>query len=76
MNVSVVELRYKTKEVLAAVARGERVAIVSRGREKGIIARGERAPSETKSHPFFGSKKRANVKAYMEQLRGGRFRDL
>jgi antitoxin (DNA-binding transcriptional repressor) of toxin-antitoxin stability system len=79
MNVSIVELRYKTKEVLKAVERGEQVVVVARGREKGVISRRASGPlTSAAQHPFFNSAKtrRRSVDAVMAELRGGRFRAL
>ena len=80
MEISIVDLRYKTKEVLKAVERGEEVVIIARGHEKGVISRRSRkaAPPTVASHPFFASEKKPgrSVKAVMTELRDGRFRAL
>ena len=82
MNASVVELRTKMKEVLKALKRNEQVKILYHGKVAGIIM-----PPKTKSkkmrvqdHPFFGMDLPAyrgkTVKQIMDELRGGRYRDL
>jgi hypothetical protein len=55
MKASIVDLRYKTKDILKALDRNESVTILYHGRVKGII-RPAREKSELKivDHPFFG----------------------
>jgi len=59
MEASIVDLRYKTKEVLLALERNEEVHIRYRGKLKGRIlpARQSTHPVQMSQHPFFGSAK-------------------
>jgi hypothetical protein len=77
VEASVVDLRYKMKDVLKALDRNEEVVVLYRGKEKGRIV-----PSKTKSgakkvesHPFFGMNAKAEqaVAEEMQTLRGGRY---
>jgi antitoxin (DNA-binding transcriptional repressor) of toxin-antitoxin stability system len=79
MKVFVVDLQYKMKDVLRALARGERVTILYHGKAKGVLV-----PVKTKPrgrvirHPFFGmtAADTRSVAEEMAALRGGRFRAL
>jgi antitoxin (DNA-binding transcriptional repressor) of toxin-antitoxin stability system len=76
MEASVVDLRYKTKEVLRALERNEEVRLLYRGKMKGRIIP-ERAEGEAKKvdeHAFFNSSEsdEAEVDAIMDELRRGR----
>lgn len=55
MEASIVDLRYKTAEILQALDRNEEVAVLYRGKVKGVIkpVRKKAALSVT-GHPFFG----------------------
>lgn len=75
MKTSVVDLRYKMKEVLSALGRRERVSILYHGKVKGIIIpSGEKSTLKVKDHPFFGLHKgnRKSVSKVMRDLRGVR----
>ncbi len=83
MKASVVDLRYKMKEVLRALRRRETVEILYHGKTAGIIHPVEKKTKKNnlKGHPFFGMHRRlgdapADVKKAMDGLRGGRYRDL
>jgi hypothetical protein len=81
MQATIVDLRYKMKEVLKALDRKEPGTIVYHGKEKGVIfPSGTRGGKYLKSadHPFYGSARTdaADVAAQMEELRGGRYRAL
>ena len=79
MKANIVDLRYKMKEVLKAIDRKERVEIVYRGRRKAtIVPVHESSKKSVMEHPFFGSqaKDRKSVEHVMEELRGGRYRDI
>jgi hypothetical protein len=76
MIATVVDLRYRMKDVLAALSRREKVTILYHGRPKGTIV-----PAETESsgaitaHPFFGML-RDNLESpeqLMTKIRGGRY---
>ena len=75
MEASVVDLRYKMKDILAALERREEIRILYHGRVKGTI-RPVSSPQKIKmtDHPFFGmgQSASASVPAIMEGLRKGR----
>ena len=58
MKASIVDLRYKTNEILKALDRNESVTVLYHGKVKGIIkpAR-EKSASKVKDHPFFAMNK-------------------
>ena len=76
MDASIVDLRYKTKEILAALERRESVSVLYRGKLKGIIHPAESAVSvaKVKDHHMFGCSKgqTKGVDEIMGSLRGGR----
>lgn len=73
MKASILDLRYKTRDILAALANGEKVT--ERGKERGVIL-----PSADREHvsviedPFFGMKSAPDisVEEIMDNLRGKR----
>jgi hypothetical protein len=75
MEASVIDLRYKMKDVLEALERRETVNILYHGKVKGTIipARGSK-DMKIVDHPFFGMKKeeKGSVQDEMDCLRGGR----
>ena len=78
MKATVVDLRYRMKEVLKALGRNEEVSILYHGKIKGTISAAKK-PSNLKvrEHPFFNMA--ANdlaAEEVMTGLRGGRYRDL
>lgn len=79
MNASIVDLRYKMKDVLRALERRETVTILYHGKVKGTIAPvEERARMTVTTHPFFGmtATDTRSVAAVLDELRGGRFHAL
>ena len=78
MKASMVDLRYRMNEILKALDRNEEVSILCRGKLKGIIkAAGETSKRKVTDHPFFNMyKDSGSVEEKMDQLRGGRYRDL
>ena len=55
MKASIVDLRYKTKEILKALERNERVTILYHGKVRGVITPVSEKPAiKIKEHPFFG----------------------
>lgn len=61
MNATIVDLRYRMKDVMLAIDRGETVTVLYRGKEKAKlvpITPGSRAPDKctpkTKDQPLFG----------------------
>jgi hypothetical protein len=79
MNASVVDLRYKTREVLRALDRQESVNIFFHGKLKGVLSpcrtTSRKRPSETLMFGMY-KKDRRPVAKIMKELRGGRFVDL
>ena len=77
MKASVVDMRYKMKEVLNALDRNESVEILYHGKIKGIlkpvITKGGKSVNE---HPFFGmhATMEETVETSMEKLRGQRYK--
>ncbi len=79
MKASVVDLRYKMRDVLKALDRNEQVSILYHGKTKGILmpAAGKGKKSgKLKEHPFFGMSKghKKTVLQELEELRGFRFK--
>lgn len=76
MKASIVDLRYKTAEVLKALERNESVTVLYHGKEKGIITPIRKKPSlRIKDHPFFGMKNETDlsVQDELNNLRKGRY---
>ena len=79
MKASVVDLRYRMKDVLKALERNEDVSILYRGKTKGVItAQISRTEKRVVEHPFFGMRSgdEDSVEGEMERLRGDRYGDL
>ncbi|MGA2592726.1 MAG: type II toxin-antitoxin system Phd/YefM family antitoxin [Bryobacteraceae bacterium] len=81
MKASVVDLRYRMKDVLKALDRGETVTVLYRGKEKARLTpiAGEIKERLVCQRAFGMWKDRADLKdvpAYVRQLRRGRFDDL
>ncbi len=77
MEASVVDLRYRMKEVLHALDKNQQVTILYRGKVKAmLIPTGTRSVVKTQEHPFFGMLKEnadaPSVAEVMQHLRGGR----
>jgi hypothetical protein len=76
MEASIIDLRYKMKDVLCALERKEEVTILYRGKVKGtIMPAGANSAMDVRKHPFFGSSPAdgGSIAEEMEKLRGGRF---
>ena len=55
MKASIVDLRYKMKDILRALDRNEPVTILYRGKVKGVINPvNQPSPGKIQDHPFFG----------------------
>jgi len=79
VKASIVDLRYKMKNVLKALDKGEIVKILYHGKVKGIIhPQRNESKRKVKDHAFFGmargEKKSADVT--MEELRSLRNHDI
>ena len=68
MKASIVDLRYKTKEILKALGRNESVTVLYHGKVRGVIkpVRGN-SVSRVKDHPFFGMRK-GSGESVLEEL--------
>lgn len=81
MKASAKDLRYRTKEIIAALERGEEVLLTYRGEEKAkIIPKSKILPKGVdhgEENALFGiwhdNEKVAGVDAYLDKVRGGRF---
>ena len=78
MKASIVDLRYKTKEVLEALDRNEEVSILYRGKLRATMrpARESASAKQAKvtEHPLFGcAQGELSVAEEMDRLRGGRY---
>ena len=79
MKASIVDLRYKMRDILKALDRNERVTILYHGKIRGVINPFKGAvSSKIREHPFFGmhKNKSLSVKHEMEKIRGGRIDDI
>jgi len=73
MKASIVDLRYKMKDVLKALDQNEEVKILYHGKIKGtIIPNIINTSSKIKEHPFFGMHRdrKKTVLDELEDLRG------
>jgi len=72
VKASIVDLRYKTREILEALERNESVTVLYHGRVRGVIQPAGKAPaSALTEHPFFGMRADTteSVEDEMERLR-------
>ena len=79
MNATIVDLRYKMKEVLRALSQKESVNVFYHGKPAAVIlpVTESKKPISVKSHPFFKmNSSKETVEQVMTRLRGGRYRDL
>lgn len=76
MNASILDLRYKTSDILAALDKREHVTILYHGKPKGtIIPLEETIPAgKVREHAFFGmyAGETETVESVMDGLRGSR----
>lgn len=82
MEASIVDLRYKMKEVLQSLDRNEAVKIYYHGKLRGVIQpakiKNVKKPKKVQDHPFFGilTDEPGNADEIMNQLRGDRYHAL
>ena len=72
MKASIVDLRYKTREILEALDRNESVTVLYHGRVRGVIQpAGKKPAARVAEHAFFGMRADAaeSVADEMERLR-------
>jgi antitoxin (DNA-binding transcriptional repressor) of toxin-antitoxin stability system len=76
VEASIVDLRYRMKDVLRALERNEEVTVLYRGRKKGVIVP-EKTTLKAKvaEHPFFGmaGDNERSVARHMDALRSSRY---
>lgn len=76
MDASILDLRYKMKDVLKALERRETVRILYHGKVKGtIIPVDNKSPKRIQDHPFFGMYRddERSVEEVMKELRRARY---
>jgi len=79
MKASVVDLRYKMKDVLKALDRNEKITVFYHGKAKGIIMPAKEEKSKkVKDHPFFGMSRndKKSVSDEISALREPRYNDI
>lgn len=79
MEASIVDLRYKMKDVLKALKRNESVKVFYRDTLCGILTpvNPNKKLKKVKEHPFFGMHKTSDsVENEMNKLRGVRYKDI
>ena len=81
MKATIVDLRYRMKDVLSAVERGESVTVLYRGKPKArILPIAQKSGAKLADAEVFGMwkdrKDLRNVPGYVRKLRQGRFGDL
>jgi prevent-host-death family protein len=82
MKATISDLRYRTKDVLKAVERGETVTVLCRGKEKARIVPlpSKKRRNDLRTDQAFGlwkdRKDMRNVATFVRNMRKGRFFDL
>lgn len=78
MKASVIDLRYRMKEILKAIDRHEEITILYHGKVKGVIKPKVSARRRRISdHPFFNmSRSKKAVNEVIADLRGDRYRAI
>jgi antitoxin (DNA-binding transcriptional repressor) of toxin-antitoxin stability system len=75
MDASILDLRYKTRDILKALENREPVVILYHGKPKGtIVPLPGKKTTRVCDHQFFGMRtgEKASVKGIMSRLRSGR----
>ncbi len=69
MRASIVDLRYKTNDILKALDRNESVTVLYHGKVKGIIKPAKnKSGLRIKEHPFFGMHRDSEDETVLEEL--------
>ena len=79
MHASIVDLRYRMRDILRALRRNEEIVILYRGKETAVMTPLHRKKTgSVKQHPFFGMSKdeTRSVENMMNELRGNRYDDI
>lgn len=77
LKATILDLRYRMKQVLSAIDRGETITVLHRGKPKAIMLPiRKKQEFDLRTHPAFGMwKDRADMRdvpAYVRRLREGR----
>jgi antitoxin (DNA-binding transcriptional repressor) of toxin-antitoxin stability system len=75
VNASILDLRYRTRNILKALENRETVVVMFHGKPKGMIVPLQAAErTRVQDHPFFGmrAKEKRSVQDIMRHLRSGR----
>ena len=68
MKASIVDLRYKTKDILKALERNESVTVLYHGKVRGVIIPAKKTSiMKVEDHPFFGMTS-GSEKTVLEEL--------
>ncbi len=76
MKASIVDLRYKTRDILKALERNESVTVLYHGKVRGVIKPvKEKTLTKVEDHPFFGMLRKSDesVLDELERLRKPRY---
>ncbi len=80
MEATILDLRYKMKDVLNALDKNEQVTVLYHGKVKGVIMPAKTdIEQKVTMHPFFGISTCDEQKTVLEELdglRGNRFDDI
>jgi antitoxin (DNA-binding transcriptional repressor) of toxin-antitoxin stability system len=82
MQATIVDLRYRMREVLEALSRNEDVTVLYYGKKIAKLISIQKCSDQKKKspkkHPFLGmlSQESTSVAEQMAKLRGGRYRDI
>jgi len=81
MNASFLDLRTRSREILGALERNEKITLFYRGKPKAVIMPiGEEGAPKAEDLPAFGiwadREDMADPAAYIREVRKGRYRDL
>ena len=79
MEASILDLRYRMREVLKALSRREKISILYHGKVKGeLIPAGSTGIKKSSSHAMFGMlrKEKENPADIVSDLRRSRHRDI
>ena len=78
MKASIVDLRYKSTQILEALERNEEVTVLYHGKVKGVIKPARKTKKQkVVEHPFFGmhESEPKSVDSVMDELRKPRHAD-
>ncbi len=77
MEATVLDLRYRMKDVFNALDRNEKVTILYHGTPRGeLVPIKQNVTESSMNHPLFNIRKSDDVKAIMDALRGSRYSDI